>query len=297
MSCVVRANRFILFYLIYQILTQLFLGTPNDIIFKYLIGYLVPIFVYFVFSHKKISEVFFIKKLDVKKYFFIVLFALAVQPIMLVISMISSMFAKNLINDLIPVLFSSSPLLMFNSLALMPAVLEESIFRGVIFSDHKSIEPKKLFFINGLIFGAAHLNFQQLLYTTIMGTIFCALVYFTQSILSSIVAHFVFNATQLSLVYLSRVGSFKNFFVFSSNNSFFGILLFIFLVIISATISVLLFKKIIKEYDTNENQDCQREKQEEEKSEEPKTLKVFTPCLITYFVLSLIIMCLVSVFY
>jgi hypothetical protein len=88
-------------------------------------------------------------------------------------------------------------------LALLPALLEEIIFRGIILNAYKDEIPniKYVIITNGILFALMHINFQQILYTFIMGSLLALIVYYNNSILLAFIIHFVFNLTQVVLAY------------------------------------------------------------------------------------------------
>lgn len=282
------ANKFIFGLLIYQIFISIIINllSKSNFYFVYsqLLSLLVPIVFYFFITKQKISDVLQIKKINAKNLFLLILLAFSIQPVMAFFSLVSSMFAENPTQNLIPIMLSKPLWLIILSSAILPAVFEEIVFRGIIFSGYKKIEWRKSFFINGLIFAAMHLNFQQFLYAMLMGIVFCTLVFYTQSIFSSILVHFIFNATQIIKTYLSvnslMPTTIKNFSqkIFLSHMShnqtifIYGIIALIFL-----PISFLLLNFIIK--------DCKIEHNKNEGKE-----KILTLPLILYFSFAFFIM-------
>lgn len=103
------------------------------------------------------------------------------------------------------------PLLLLNLviIALLPAIAEEMIFRGIfqkIFiklfrSGHSGV------FVTAVIFSAIHLQFYGFLPRLILGLIFGYLFYWGGKLLLPIISHFVNNAIPLVLVYLHGTDS------------------------------------------------------------------------------------------
>lgn len=275
-----RANKFIFFLLLYQVFISLIINKISSqnfyLVYNQLISLFIPIVFYFVLSKKKISDVLQIKKISKKNLCLIFLLAITIQPVMSFFSFLTSIFFENHTQDLIPILFSKPMWIIFLSSAILPALFEEIIFRGIFFSEYKNIEPKKSFFINGLIFGAMHLNFQQFLYAMIMGIIFCTVVYFTQSIFSSILMHFVFNSTQILFAYISINNKFGTFWtqMFEFTDSIFVCLV---LTLFFFVISILLLDCIIK--------NCKRTDNEIYNNEKILTLPLFLYLAFTFFIM------------
>ncbi len=258
------ANKFIFSLLLYQIFISVILnGLPkSEYSFVYfpLISLFIPIVIYFFSARQKISQVLLIKKISKKNLCLLILFAFSIQPVMEIFSMLSAIFAKNPTQNLTAILETKPLWLIIFSMAIMPAIFEETIFRGIILSGYRNVNRRLAFFLNGLIFAAIHLNFQQFLYAMMMGIIFSILVFYTQSIFSSILVHFIFNATQLIFAFYKL--EFRNIFIFG---------------MIFAPISFFLFRAIIK--------NCTIEMSENEEGE-----KILTLPLVLYFAFAFYIM-------
>ncbi len=95
-------------------------------------------------------------------------------------------FAINNIPSLIVALFS---------LALLPAICEEIVFRGAIFNGIKNtIGAKKAIILSALCFCIMHMSLQQTLYPLILGVVLALILHFTGSVRATIFAHFCNNA-------------------------------------------------------------------------------------------------------
>ena len=141
----------------------------------------------------------------------------------------------------------------------MPAVLEEIIFRGIFFFGYRKTNPiTKAIFINSLAFAALHLNFQQFFYAFVMGWIFCLIDFSLDSIIPSMILHFIFNATQVSKAYLSAhafgIDRFKNLYNISSvilkNRSIPMFLIVFFVSLFFLPLSIYLLNILIKNFKT-----------------------------------------------
>lgn len=96
--------------------------------------------------------------------------------------------------------------------AVIPAIMEELIFRGLIF---KSLKNKGIWFgviVSSLMFMIVHLSLGSIVYPIIMGIVFCLIVQKTGSIVYSMIVHFCNNFLVLLIEYLQIVTS-KSFFV------------------------------------------------------------------------------------
>lgn len=86
--------------------------------------------------------------------------------------------------------------------AVLPAILEETVYRGVFYNEYARRNTRAAIFVSALLFGVLHGNFNQFAYAFIMGMIFALVIEATNSILSTMIIHFVINAQSIVLLYL-----------------------------------------------------------------------------------------------
>lgn len=90
-------------------------------------------------------------------------------------------------------------------MALLPAIVEETVYRGVYYQEYKKADPWKAVLLSGFLFGLMHGNFNQFSYAFVLGMIFALVIEATGSILSTMVLHFCINASSALMVYLYPV--------------------------------------------------------------------------------------------
>lgn len=82
----------------------------------------------------------------------------------------------------------------FLSVVLVGPIMEEILFRGIIFGNMKKIMPIGLaIFLNGVFFGIFHMNLVQGVYTSIAGMVLAYVYYYSESISLVIVLHMINN--------------------------------------------------------------------------------------------------------
>ncbi len=86
-------------------------------------------------------------------------------------------------------------------IAVSPGICEEAMFRGMVMKAYERYSVKKAIIISGVLFGIFHFNIQNLLGPIFLGILFAYLVYKTNSLLSSIIAHTTNNAIAWVLSY------------------------------------------------------------------------------------------------
>lgn len=123
---------------------------------------------------------------------------------------ILSIFAVNMILSLIDMLllnftgFSLSlpsesmtnmnPLLMFLTVAVFPAVVEELLYRGVLYRFLRGHGVQFAAITSSIIFGLIHLNFSQFFFASFMGVVCCYIYEATGKIRYSMLLHMLNNS-------------------------------------------------------------------------------------------------------
>lgn len=95
-------------------------------------------------------------------------------------------------------------------IALLPAVCEETIFRGVILDGIKDIGTVAACLLGGLLFSIFHQNPAQTVYQFICGAVFTLIALRADSILHAVFMHFINNAVILfdyKFDFLSKISS------------------------------------------------------------------------------------------
>ena len=78
--------------------------------------------------------------------------------------------------------------------AILPAILEETIFRGIILEGIKDIGTVAACLLGGLLFSIFHQNPMQTVYQFVCGAVFTLLAIRADSILPAVFVHFANNA-------------------------------------------------------------------------------------------------------
>ena len=91
----------------------------------------------------------------------------------------------------------SSIVLQFIAIAIVPALCEELLFRGVILSNLMPYGKATAIIISSLLFGLMHANFYQFLYATVAGLIMGCAYVLTESIWCPVLIHFINNTVSV----------------------------------------------------------------------------------------------------
>ena len=156
-----------------------------------------PTIAYLLLVKQPLRETIRLKPLKLTRVFLVLLFALLVMPFMSFINAISLLVTTNQATAELPFVVS----LLF--VALLPAVLEETVYRGVFFQEYRKINVPKGILLSGLLFGLMHLNLNQFSYAFVMGCVFAVVIEATDTILSTMLIHFAINAFSTITTYLT----------------------------------------------------------------------------------------------
>lgn len=165
---------------------------------------ILPAVCYVGWNRLSLKELLRIRRIKTGTVFWLILFAYLIMPLMQEINLVSMLFAKNIIGNKMYAIVENKPFLFSLLLiGLIPALLEESVYRGVFFHTYSRQAPRKAILFSGLLFGLMHLNFNQFSYAFVMGVIFCLLIEATDSVLSSMIIHFIINGTSVVMLYVT----------------------------------------------------------------------------------------------
>lgn len=135
----------------------------------------------------------------------LVLFMYFIMPAITLINAISLKFTTNTIDTTVTEIADKYPFIIgILIVAIIPSILEECVYRGVFFNEYRKVNPKKAVVLSGLLFGLAHMNFNQFIYAFLLGMVFSIVVEATDSILSSMILHFVMNGTSMATIYAQK---------------------------------------------------------------------------------------------
>lgn len=176
-------------YLHILILSQLLLIIPSGL---------------YLFRQKRgLAESIGFRKITVGNIVLVIILAFLMMPLMGFINAISMLFVRNDTTAVIENLVGSTgPLAGLLMVALVPCILEESVYRGVFFQSYRKVNPLKGILLSGLLFGLIHQNFNQFSYAFAMGILFALVIEATGSILSTMIIHFVINGTSVLSTFL-----------------------------------------------------------------------------------------------
>lgn len=182
------------------IVTQLLLvnvSNYNISLMSYQMLLSIPTIVYIFMKKQDISDVLRIKAINVPTILLSILAAILCSPISAFISIISSYFIKDNLTDAMSTIYSAGLGFALFTTAVLPALGEEILFRGVLYHTYSKISPRKGILLSAALFALMHMNFYQIFYTFLIGIVFALMMEAADSLLVPMLMHFVYNATSV----------------------------------------------------------------------------------------------------
>lgn len=134
--------------------------------------------------------------------FLLFIMGIVILPMVSFINAISMMFTTNLVQNEMLELGRMGFLFSLFAMAVVPAFVEESVYRGVIGTVYMSKSWKKGVLLSAFLFGIMHMNFNQFSYAFVIGLLFAVVVEATDSILSGMILHFMINGNSVVMAFL-----------------------------------------------------------------------------------------------
>ena len=170
---------------------------------------LVPVILFVLYQKINIVKCLPYKMLKPLDALLALLFGYSLIPLMMLLNYISMLFSTNKVQEMTGALMEYPFLVQIFFVAVIPAFVEEFVFRGVFYHSYRKNGILGAALLSGFIFGIVHLNINQFVYAFVLGAIFALLVEATGSMLTSMIAHFAINT--YSIITLQMVpDSLKN---------------------------------------------------------------------------------------
>lgn len=165
--------------------------------------YALPVLIYLIVCGKSLKEALRIKKIRISNVFRLILFTYLITPVISLVNALSLIFSKNVISETITEITDNYPLgIAVLVVGVMPAILEESVYRGVFYNEYRKLNTRAAIILSALLFGLLHMNLNQFSYAFVLGAIFALVIEATDSIVSTMIMHFVINSTSVINGYL-----------------------------------------------------------------------------------------------
>lgn len=167
-------------------------------------GYLLlAAVIYIVITGKKFARDLQVRPYKISTFFLSILLLLVASPMATWLNVLSQLFAKNETSGAIYDITQNVPAwLGILIIGCLPGFVEETIYRGILFSAFRKRSVLTGVMVSGLSFGLMHMNFNQIPYAIYLGIVFALLVEATGSLVSSMILHMFFNAWNTAYLYI-----------------------------------------------------------------------------------------------
>ncbi len=174
---------------------------------------LIPVVVLLILDHFEVMRGTRMKVIGPKTILWILLLAVILLPVTDFLNLFSQLFVPNEVAAQVKyfevltgaVVWEKPIWLNLLYMAVLPGVVEEFLFRGVLFQGFRSCGLFKTAVLTSLMFALAHGNLNQFLYAFAIGLFFAYLVEATGSVYAAMLAHTLLNSVTVILSHLERV--------------------------------------------------------------------------------------------
>lgn len=163
---------------------------------------LVPALIYVLVMKIDIIKCIPYRKIKLSDAVSSLLIGYCLVPLVLLINVISSVFATNYLNSSTTEISQYPFIIQLLLMAFLPTIAEEFVFRGLFYHSYRKNGILGAAILSGVIFGAIHLNINQFCYACVMGMVFALMVEITGSMFSSMLAHFAVNSYSIIMLKL-----------------------------------------------------------------------------------------------
>lgn len=170
-----------------------------DIALSQLVVFL-PAFFYIKISGMKVRELIPYRKIKISDALLAVVMTYLFYPLLVVMNLLTMFFVDNATAQMTTVMQEQHILWNMLFIAVLPACVEEFVFRGMLYQTYRKSSLWKGILLSAFLFGCMHMNFNQFLYTFVFGIILAMTVEATGSILTSMICHFILNLNSVLLV-------------------------------------------------------------------------------------------------
>lgn len=156
------------------------------------------------FANKKsLKERLHYNKVKPSTLAYVLFFTWLSMPLTTLINAISMLFVDNTIVAMTDVILTVPFFLMLFLMAVVPATVEEFVFRGIAYGGYRKSGTKFMaVMLSALLFGLMHMNLNQALYAFVIGILLALLFEATNSIWTTMLFHFIYNAQSCCLMFL-----------------------------------------------------------------------------------------------
>lgn len=222
---------------------------------------------------------------------YVLLFTWLSMPLTTLINAVSMLFVDNTIVGMSDLMLEMPFLEMLFLSAVLPAVVEELVFRGVIYGGYRRNGSKYLaVLLSACMFGLIHMNLNQALYAFVIGIQLALLLEATGSIWTTMLFHFTYNAQSTAIMFLVDAvipGYYQNaaYVDLPQEQLFLSIGVYLILAVVTTPLSFCMLYKIAKNEGREEQLlECVPGRQKDKKSQITPSYVIAAVIAIAYIV-------------
>lgn len=166
---------------------------------------LIPAVAAILYSGEKLSVLIPIHKIKLSSVFLTVVYVFTLFPMVAFVNSISMLFVENTVTAISDDVLAMPMWVMIFAIGILGPFVEEIVFRGVILQSYQRTgRIVGSIVLSSVMFGMMHLNFNQFAYGTVMGVMLALLVEATGTVLTSFIAHALFNTVEVIMMFTSN---------------------------------------------------------------------------------------------
>ena len=181
---------------------QMIPGGPMVVLFVSQILLSVPSFVYIIVKRLPVIETLRLNPISFEDVKMAVLVIVCTYPLVGVLNFLTMLFVENAVNDAIEYFLPYGLQTGLFMLAFLPAFNEEILCRGMLYHAYSRKSALKGVFLSALVFGLFHMNMNQMPYAILLGIVFALMNEATDSVLTSVLMHFLLNGFNVLMNYV-----------------------------------------------------------------------------------------------
>lgn len=184
---------------------------------------LLPFIIYCIVKKKNPLKVIRFKRIPFTSAILCVVIAICSYPVVVCLNLLSMLFVENAMVNVMTDVLSNGLISSMLLMAVMPAIVEETIFRGVVYNTYSKRRPLLDVFLSAFLFGLMHMNFNQMPYAFFLGIVMALLMEACDSVVAPMILHFTLNGSSTLISFLtvgavesaemSQTGDFKSIFM------------------------------------------------------------------------------------
>lgn len=164
---------------------------------------LLPFAVYCIITKQNPLKTIRFKRIKISTAVLAVAIAIFSYPVVVVLNLISMLFVENAMADIMPQVLSMGVIPGVILMAFLPAVVEETVFRGMLYNTYSKRRPIVGILLSAVLFGLMHMNFNQMPYAIYLGIVMALVMEACDSILAPMIIHFTMNASSTIMAFFS----------------------------------------------------------------------------------------------